>query len=729
MQYNETIGAVGRAIDAGNCNVAELLVIAGQRSDLAIQSLLPDLVKRENGRWRPDNEARAYVKSVYVLGSEVRAMRQYAQIDEAYKALAIALVAAPATYAGAAVAASGSTTAVVAGGTFTALATGADIFDMAYFGRRGLEEYNSLERDYFTALGLSPVLSKDVIEEARASRGSGLAALVGLVAPGLSAGRGLSALDDIRRVANGRALVRSGRDLSSLGDLTESERLDVLAYQKHLTDSSASTTARLDDAAQQDMVRLEKTLAEWQGSSRADDFDFLDIGDLGSSRPAAKNNSSVESASGSKTQFDSNAGRNQNLSALDREPQLRLPESTQANAEDLPVGEASKHLGNRDMAKLMQLRRPLTPDERIMRDDLMRQWINNPEAMTDTQRWIMEAAVGKRYAGRFAPVDDSAILPPSPQRISDFLDSPPGAYSDHLTDAQVRELFEGGVGAKTLNADNLITKMDLMRNGRAPASAATDLELHAALKKVFERRKRLPKTEPVGPNGTEIATSFTPPTNKGPSGTVIEPEFRPPGSAATDPKQTLQLDQPSFDRLSRIPSNKQMERVGPFKGILTEDMYPGLVNVPDRMKRMPAGTRQMVADVDAPMVLDARKSTTYLYTVMPNGEVRYIPQEHIRRLGENGEVVSRERFKHSMLTEGRKTGQSGEINFVNGRWVIDSESGRYGAFVTESPDGGISVMSRSRESLEAAKEILQGYRVRGPDGRTISLEAGYVERN
>ena len=729
LQYNQTIGAIGDAIDAGDCSVADLLVIAGQRVNPAIASLLPDLVKQENGRWRPDTEARAYVKSVYVLGAEVRTMRQYAQLDEAYKAMAIAVVAAPAAYAGAAFAASGGTGAMVAGSAFTALATGADIFDMAYFGRRGLEEYTSLERDYFTALGLTPVLSKSVIDEARASRGSGLAALAGLVAPGLSAGGGLSALNDIRRVANGRALARSGRDLSSLDDLSESERLDLLAYQKHLTDSAASTTARLGDAAQEDMALLEKTLADWQGGSRADDFDFLDMGDLGSSRPSATNDTLAESGSASRTEFDPNAGRNQNLTALDREPQLRLPEETRANAESLPVGEASKHLSNRDIAKLMQLRRPLTPDEQIMRDDLLRQWINNPEAMTATQRRIMESATGQRYAGRFAPVDDSPVLPPSPQRINDFLESRPGAYSDHLTDAQVRELFEGGVGAKKLTPDEIITKMDLMRNGRAPASAATDPELHAALKKVFERRKRLPKTEPLGPNGTEIEASFTPPTNNGPNGTNIEPPFTPPGAATTDPNQTLQFDQAGLEPLARIPSNTQLEQVGPFRGIVAEEMYPDLVNVPARMKRMPAGTRQMVADPNAPMILDARRSTRYLYTVMPNGEVRYIPQEYVRAMGEHGEIVRVERFKHSMLTEGRNTGQSGEINFINGRWVIDSESGRYGAYAIENADGSMTAISRSRESLDAARDILTGYRVRDTNGQTINLETGYVERN
>lgn len=735
MQHQETIGAIGRAIDAGNCKVEELLVIAGQPVEPAIASLMPDLVKQENGRWRPDNEARSYVRSVHILGAEVRAMKKYGQIDDAYKAMGVALVAAPAAFAGSAIAAGGSTGAIVGGAAFTGLAVGADIFDMAYFGRKGLEEYLSGEQDYLTAMGLSPVLSKEVIEEARANRGSAFAAALGLVAPGLSGGGGLSALDDIRRVANGRALARSGRDLSSLDELSETERVDLLAYHKHLNESAASSTGRLDETMQDDLNRLDKTLVDWGASPRTDDFDFLDLGDLGSSRPGSSVDNAADGAGVSKTEvegspldktdFDPNAPKNKYRTPLDREPPLKLPEDIAGKAEDLPIGEASKHLKNRDVAKLMQLRRPLTPDEQAMRDDLLRQWINNPDSMSETKRRVMEAAVGKKYAGRFAPVDDSPILPVSPGRIDDFLDSKPGAYSDHLTDAQAQRYFEDGID---LSADDLIIKMDLMRDGRAPASAATDPKLHAALREAFSNHPGLPKTKPLGPNGTEIDSPFTPPTNKGPNDTNIEPPFTPPGNTATDPNETIVFDQSALEPLGRIPSNAQMDRVGPFKGIVMEEMYPGYFRFPDSVKRMPAGTKQSIANPQTPMTLDPQKSTKYLYTVMPNGEVRYIPQQYIQRVTSEGRPALAEKFKHSMLTEGGVAGQSGEINFVNGRWVIDSESGRYGAYALQRQDGGMSAISRSEESLNAAKEILEGYRVRGPDGSTITLESGYVSR-
>lgn len=278
-QYDETQNAIGRGYGAGNCNVKELLVIAGQKAEPAIASLLPDLVKQENGRWMPDNEARSYVRSVHLLGAEVRAMAAYAEIDDAYKSMAIAAAAAPVAFAGSAVAASGGAWAGAAGTAAAALAAGADIIDMAYFGKKGVEDYLSGEQDYFTMMGLSPVLGDEVVKEAEANRSSGLGAAVGLLAPGLSAAGGLSALDDIAKVNKGRAIVRGEDGLKNFDALTDAQKTDVTAYYKSLKESEASSTATLSAREKADLEEFNQILAKKaEDEFGADSFDMLDIG-------------------------------------------------------------------------------------------------------------------------------------------------------------------------------------------------------------------------------------------------------------------------------------------------------------------------------------------------------------------------------------------------------------------------------------------------------------------
>jgi hypothetical protein len=278
-QYNETQNAIGRGYGAGNCNVKELLVIAGQKAQKAITSLLPELVKQNNGRWIPDNEARGYVRSVHLLGSEVRAMTAYAQIDDAYKSMAVAAAAAPVAFAGSAFAASGGGWAASAGTAAAALAAGADVIDMAYFGKKGVEDYLSGENDYLTMLGLGPVLGEDVVKEAQAGRSSGLGAAVGLLAPGLAGAGGLSALDDIAKVNKGRALVRGEDGLKNFEGLTDAQKIDVTAYYKSLKESEASSTVSLSAREKADLEEFNQLLAKKADSEFGQDsFDLLDIG-------------------------------------------------------------------------------------------------------------------------------------------------------------------------------------------------------------------------------------------------------------------------------------------------------------------------------------------------------------------------------------------------------------------------------------------------------------------
>ena len=425
-----------------------------------------------------------------------------------------------------------------------------------------------------------------------------------------------------------------------------------------------------------------------------------------------------------RTEVDMTAPKNRYRSRLDREPPVQWNETVSRDVDNLPTGEASKHISNEDADKLMRLRRPLTPDEQAMRDDMLRQYFNKPEELSQTRREILDAALNDRPAKRFAPADESPLPLPSKQRVDDFLEADKGSFSKHLTPQQKQALFEDGAD---LDADQLIQKMDLMRTGQAPTNYAIDDEMAAALEKVFETKATqapdatLPSsTLPVGPSGTQILDPIKVPkdTPLGPNDTVITPSIDIPAAKSTDPNQTAKFDQSDLDELVRIPSSDLLTQVGPFRGIYVEEAIPG-AKVKIEMKRMPPGTKQNIANPQTPMVLDPQRSHTYLYTVMPDGEVRYIPQELTFKNTANGEIVEVEKFKHSMLTEGGLAGQSGEIKYVNGSWVINGDSGRYGLYHNPATDRPVS---RSRESLQAAKKIIEDYRVNTPDGTPVTFK-------
>jgi|GEM_PF-4875053 len=288
-QYRETNEAIRRGRDSGTCYLEELLVIAGQKAEPAVARLLPDLVKQENGRWRPDAEARGYVKSVHFLGEAVRAQDAYAEIDNAYKSMAVALAVAPVAVVGSALSASGQAGAAWTGTAGAAIAAGADIFDMAYFGRKGVEEYFKGEEDYTTALGLSPVIGPDIVGEAAAGRDSGLAAAIGVLAPGVSGLAGFSALDDISKINKGRALLRGEGGLKDLCELSNVQKAEVAAYYKRLKESDASITSRLSKQEKADLEQFDDFIEKSTGVSRAKNRDpASDIG-------GAPENAGVES--------------------------------------------------------------------------------------------------------------------------------------------------------------------------------------------------------------------------------------------------------------------------------------------------------------------------------------------------------------------------------------------------------------------------------------------------
>lgn len=244
-QHTDTKAAVLRARRAYDCKIDDLLAISGRAAPASFRTLMPDLMVEENGRWRPDVQARGHVRTAHVLGQAIRDQTQYAQIDNAYKSMALALAALPASALGAGLATSGNTALATLGSASAWAALGADAVDLAFFGLQGVEEYRDGEKDYLTLLGLAPFVEVDLLEEARRQRTSAAAAAVGVIAPVLSGGVAISALDDIGKINRGRALMRDENGLQRLDELSDSQRTDIAAYYRNLNEIEASKTTKL----------------------------------------------------------------------------------------------------------------------------------------------------------------------------------------------------------------------------------------------------------------------------------------------------------------------------------------------------------------------------------------------------------------------------------------------------------------------------------------------------
>jgi hypothetical protein len=222
------LASTARATAAGDCKVDELLVIAGQPAPMIAARILPRLVtrKEEGGRtfWEPDVVARAYVRTLYIKGAELRALEEYAAIDDTYKALALAA-------AGGGVAALASKLGYLGVAAYATVT--ADAIDMAYFGVKGVLDYQKAEEFHNYARGASATLGADYYEEAAARRQSALGAAAGVLLPGLGVAAGT--LGDIRHLARterGAEIARRFNtvDAASLAKLSDAERLDLLAY-------------------------------------------------------------------------------------------------------------------------------------------------------------------------------------------------------------------------------------------------------------------------------------------------------------------------------------------------------------------------------------------------------------------------------------------------------------------------------------------------------------------
>ncbi len=216
-----------KANKAGDCKIEDLMVIAGHPSDTVVTAIMPRLVLERTTKGRtyfePDNTARSYVRSLYVKGRAVRALEAYAAADDAYKAMALAVVGAGAA-------------AVISGAGYASAATyaaiSAEVADGLYFGGKGLLDYQKGEEFYDFAKGGSAVLGESLFDQAKAGRKSKLGTAAGILLPGLGALGSAARLRHLKQVDRGRKVAqRLGRfDGEAMKGLDETARRDLQAY-------------------------------------------------------------------------------------------------------------------------------------------------------------------------------------------------------------------------------------------------------------------------------------------------------------------------------------------------------------------------------------------------------------------------------------------------------------------------------------------------------------------
>jgi hypothetical protein len=220
--------AHARALQAGDCNIEELMLIGGQDADEIVARILPRLVLSSGDAagayWQPDRVARAYVGSLKEKGAAIRALEAYGRIDEAYQALALAAVTA------------GTAATLTAGGLVTAgaaLMLAADAADLIYFGSKTLDQYLESGPLVEYAQGATVGgLEDDFYLEAEAMRTEGWEAAVALLAPAVGVVSGAGSLRTIRSIERGADVLKGIKvlDADDIGRLSRADQDALLSY-------------------------------------------------------------------------------------------------------------------------------------------------------------------------------------------------------------------------------------------------------------------------------------------------------------------------------------------------------------------------------------------------------------------------------------------------------------------------------------------------------------------
>ncbi len=252
----ESAGALQRVVNASDCDVEELLIIAGQRSQRVLSAVMPSLVRQVSHvgpppriSVEPDRLARRFVASVPNVGAEIRAIEDFAQMDRAYQALAVtgafAVLALPAAVGATLAEAGGGTAALLTSAAAGAVGVG-DLLELGLIAPEDIGEYLKRERDAATIRGMALQMDPDVQDEFDARRDTALAGLAA-VFPALGVAQGVKAVRSARDLQKGRRLIEGLDPGARASDLPDASRALIAGAYEDSVRRVASGVASEED--------------------------------------------------------------------------------------------------------------------------------------------------------------------------------------------------------------------------------------------------------------------------------------------------------------------------------------------------------------------------------------------------------------------------------------------------------------------------------------------------
>jgi hypothetical protein len=224
--------AMSWAMDADDCDIGALLLIAGHRSPPIVASLIPRLVKMRTDPgppkreyWIADKTAQGFIRGLYVTGAAVRALEGYSEIDTQV-GIAVAAIATMGASLGleAAGYASAAIWANLAGTTA----------DMV-LGLYGVQNYLQAEQIYDYAQGAAPAMGDDILVSALADRQSPVMTALGVLLPTAGGASNLKQIRNFKNVNKGRTLMKAKPGvLDDLSALSDTKRTALAGYYTEL---------------------------------------------------------------------------------------------------------------------------------------------------------------------------------------------------------------------------------------------------------------------------------------------------------------------------------------------------------------------------------------------------------------------------------------------------------------------------------------------------------------
>ena len=442
--------AIKRATDAGNCDLGELLLIAGHRSPGIVGAILPRLVKLEEDAgpprrqfWAPDNAARSFVQGLYIPGAAVRALKEYSEADTKVALAVGALVTM-------------GTTAALEGAGYAGAALltsfAADAVDLTV-GALGVQKYRQGERNYDFARGATMTLGDAVLDQAISQRQSATMTALGVLLPTVSAGSKLSQLRYFKNVQRGKALFSVEENvLETLSDLKDADRAGLAGYYVDMLETVKKSGLRGLDANDRAAFEAFQKYFDQAGVVAPGTTRVGDDLARTASRAAAE---AEEAAPGALRQPEPPRGDprlDETINApppagdprldprgrdivevradmpVDDSPPLPPVKTPPPDFSQTPPGSLSDHLTPREIQDLFEPTRKLTPEEIVQKADLIRSGRVPPEAAQGDPRVLkaLDEVFGiKKKRPPFTP--GGTVIEPGPRdpRLAETTDFPP----------------------------------------------------------------------------------------------------------------------------------------------------------------------------------------------------------------------------------------------------------------------------------------------------------------